>query len=79
MNTIEVLNTIFRQVFDDDTIMVRHDMTANDVDNWDSLTNINLIIAIECKFEIRFDAKEISAFKKVGDLIDAIERKMATK
>jgi acyl carrier protein len=49
--------------------------TAQDVDGWDSLMHINLIVAIEREFKIRFTTKEITALRNVGDLIDVIARK----
>ncbi len=76
MTTIEMLNQIFRMVFDDDTIQVGRDMTSNDVDGWDSLSHVNLIITIEAKFGISFTQKELLRQKNVGNLIDNIERKL---
>ena len=69
------LNDIFRDVFDDPSIIVREDMTADDVENWDSLTHINLIVAIEKKFKIRFTTGEVSGLKNVGELIQLISKK----
>lgn len=77
MSTIETMQEVFRQVFDDDSIILNPKMTANDVDGWDSLSHINLILAIENKFNIRFSQRELLTFTKVGDLQDAIERKIA--
>ena len=77
MTTNEILQGIFRQVFDDDTITLSPDLTANDVDGWDSLSHINLILAIENRFNICFTQKELLTLSKVGDLIDAIDRKIS--
>lgn len=77
MTTIESLNQIFCMVFDDDTIQVNREMTANDVDGWDSLSHINLITTIETKFGIRFTQKELLKQRNVGNLIDDIERKLS--
>lgn len=77
MNTIETLNEIFQMVFDDDSINLRPDMTANDVDGWDSLSHINLITAVEAMFKIRFTQKELLKQRNVGDLIANIESKVA--
>ena len=55
-------------VFDDDSLELHADLTANDVDNWDSLTHINLIVAIEKEFRIRFTTSEVSGLKNVGEL-----------
>jgi acyl carrier protein len=77
MTTIEKLTGIFRTVFDNEDIDLRPEMTANDVDGWDSLSHINLILFVENGFEIRFSPNEILTFKNVGDLIKCIESKMA--
>lgn len=77
MTTTETLNGIFRMVFDDDGIEIERDMTANDIDGWDSLSHVNLITAVESKFKIRFTHKELLTLKNIGDLLDHIERKAA--
>lgn len=76
MSTLETMQEIFRQVFDDDTIILNSEMTANEVDGWDSLSHINLILAIENKFKIRFTQRELMTFSNVGDLKAAIDRKL---
>jgi acyl carrier protein len=63
-------------VFDDDSIQVFPEMTANDVDGWDSLSHVNLILAIETKFGLKFTRKELLKQKNVGDLIADINRKL---
>ena len=77
MTTMETLNQIFCMVFDDDTLRIRPEMTANDVDGWDSLSHINLITAIETKFAIRFTQKELLKQRNVGNLIADIDGKLA--
>lgn len=77
MTTHEKLNSIFREVFDDDGIAVGPETTANDVDGWDSLSHINLIVAVESRFNIRFGQKELLTFKNVGDMLRCIEAKIA--
>lgn len=79
MSTFEKLNEIFCEVFDDDTIKLKPEMTANDVDGWDSISHLNLIIAIEQKFGIKFSQKELMKFKNVGDLYRSIEKKLEAK
>jgi len=76
-NLIEKLTDIFREVFDDDSIVLRNELTADDVENWDSLTHINLIVAIEKEFKIRFTTGEVSGLKNVGDLISLVSRKIS--
>jgi acyl carrier protein len=76
MTTVEKLNQIFCMVFDDDSIRINPEMTANDVDGWDSLSHVNLITTIEAKFGILFSQKELLKHRNVGNLIDDIERKL---
>jgi acyl carrier protein len=76
-NLIEKLTDIFREVFDDDSIVLRNELTADDVENWDSLTHINLIVAIEKEFKVRFTTGEVSGLKNVGDLISLVSRKIS--
>ena len=78
MELQEKLNEIFCEVFDDDDIQITPEMAANDVDGWDSLSHVNLIVAIETKFNIRFSQKELLTFKNVGDLMNSIRSKITT-
>jgi len=76
MSTMNKLNEIFCEVFDQDDLQIAPEMTANDVDGWDSLSHINLIVAVESAFKIRFNQKELLTFKNVGDLLSSIESKL---
>ena len=76
MNIMENLNEIFRMVFDDHSIQINLEMTANDVDGWDSLSHVNLITAVEAKFRFRFTQKELLTLKNIGDLYNTIEAKV---
>ena len=71
------LTGIFRKTFDDDRLEVTHEMTAADVEAWDSLSHINLILAIERGFDIRLTTREVRGMKNVGDLIETVARKTA--
>ena len=73
---LQELNKIFIDVFDDDTIRLTEQTTADDIDDWDSLEQINLIIAIEKKYHVKFNMQEISELSNVGEMIDYIERKL---
>ena len=80
METAEIyqkLDGIFRNVFDDDTIVVRSELTAADVDEWDSLSHIRLILTIEKAFRIKFSASEIGKLKNVGEFADLIRSKVS--
>jgi len=78
MTTFERLNQLFRTVFEDDSIQLRADMTAGDVDGWDSFSHVYLVRKIEATFGFRFTEKELLKQRTVGDLIADIERKSAT-
>ncbi|HLO95173.1 MAG TPA: acyl carrier protein [Burkholderiaceae bacterium] len=69
------LTELLRDVFDNDDIELTPDMTAADVEGWDSMGNVRLFLAIEQEFGLRFAASEIGAIKNVGELVAAIERK----
>ena len=68
----ERLNNVFRDVFDDESICVNENTTANDIDDWDSLSHISLIAAIEGEFGIRFDMKDVLKMKNVGEMVQKI-------
>jgi acyl carrier protein len=76
MDVLDTLNHIFCAVFDDDDIKITLDMTANDIDGWDSLSHVNLITAVEAHFKIRFTQKELLTLKNVGDLFKIIKSKI---
>ena len=78
MNKIEItekLTAIFREVFNDNAIILRDEMTANDVENWDSLTHMIMISKVEEEFGIKFRLKELNKLKQVGDIISILEEK----
>jgi acyl carrier protein len=73
---IEQLIPIFKDVLDNDDIQLTAQTTAEDIEEWDSLSHIELTVAIERHFKIRFAAKEIQNWKNVGDLLDSISLKI---
>lgn len=73
---VEKLTVVFHQVFNDNNIVLRDDMTAKDVENWDSLTHMLMITKVEEVFDIKFKLKELNKLKMVGDLISTIEGKL---
>lgn len=73
---VESLTEIFHTVFNDDSIEVKNELTAKDVKNWDSMNHVNLIIAVETEFGIRFSNDEISDLQNVGELIQLIQNKV---
>ena len=72
----DALNEIFRDNFDDDSIELNDDTTAEDIEDWDSLEQINLIVAIENQFKIKFNIKEVNRLKNVGEMTDIIISKL---
>ncbi len=69
------LTDVFHDVFDDDSIVVTPELTASDVDEWDSLRHIRLVAAVEKKFGLSFSAAEIGRLNNVGQLVSLIEAK----
>jgi acyl carrier protein len=76
---IEILTDVFREVFDTPSLTLRDDMTAADVENWDSLNHIDMIVAIERRLKIRFTTREVGALRNVGNLIDLIQEKLRAR
>ncbi len=75
MSIHERLETIFRDVFDDDALEVSDRTTAADIDGWDSVAHVNLMFAVEESFGIRFHDDELGGFADVGELKDALRSK----
>ncbi len=73
---IDIINAIFREVFDDDGLVVTPEMTADDIDEWDSLSHIRLIVAHEIEFGVKFKTTELSDLRNVGDFIDLLKSKL---
>jgi acyl carrier protein len=69
---IEQITPIFKEELDDDTLVLTAGTTANDIETWDSITNIQLIVAVEKFYKIRFTSREIQDFKNVGELCACI-------
>jgi acyl carrier protein len=69
------LTPVFHSVFGDDSIVLRPDLTANDVAGWDSLTHIRLVLTVQKAFKVKFSASEIGKLKNVQELVDLIRAK----
>jgi acyl carrier protein len=77
MTTLEKLTPIFHMVFDDDSIVLTPETTADDIDGWDSLSHMNLISAVELAFKVRFALGELQKLKNVGMLLELVDKKLA--
>ena len=77
MTTLETLNTIFRDFFENDSLDITRETTAADIKGWDSLAHINLIITIENEFSVKFAIGELQMLQNVGQMADLIESKTA--
>lgn len=76
MEIKERLQEIFRDIFDEEDLEIREDMSAKDIEDWDSLAQINLIVAIEKEFGVKFNLDEVSQLKNIGEIINQIETKL---
>lgn len=68
----ERLNKVFQDVFDDETIEVHDETTADDIDEWDSFEHINLVVAVEDEFSFKIPMGKVVTMKNVGEMIDLI-------
>ena len=71
------LTAVFRDTFDDDTLTLTPETTAKDVEDWDSLRHIQLLVAVEKAFNIRFNTGEVANLANVGQMVDLIARRAA--
>lgn len=79
LNQSEILRevqNIFREVFDNTELVVTRETTANDIEPWDSLNHMVLVVAIEKHFDVKFGLAALQSFEKVGNMIDLIEEKI---
>lgn len=74
-----VLTTVFRQVLEDDAIQLTPATTAEDVDGWDSMNHIFIVVELEKRFGVKFQAAEMEELKNVGELASLVQQKLAKK
>lgn len=70
------VTAIFRDIFDNDTLEIKETTNSMDIEDWDSLNHINLIVAIESDFKIKFSFDEVSELKNVGEMVELITLKL---
>lgn len=75
-DVFEKLNIIFRNNFDDDSICLTAETSSEDIEEWDSMEQINLVVAIQDEFGFQFNIEEVNAMKNVGEMVDFILGKM---
>lgn len=76
MDILKELEIIFQDVFDDDSIKLSESTNANDIEDWDSLMQVRLIVAIEKNFSIKFNFSDLQDLKNVGEMIEVIKKKV---
>jgi acyl carrier protein len=74
----ERLNTVFHSVFFDDSIRVKAETAAPDVEGWDSVAHVNLMVAVEAEFGVEFTTSELETMETVGDMVRLIKAKTGT-
>ena len=75
--TLEQFNEVFQEVFEDEDLQVQAQTSAKDIDDWDSLMHVNLVLAVESRFDVRFTSTEVAGLKDVGELMALVEKKRA--
>ena len=73
MDRLALVQRVFRDVFDNEELKLTPAMTQSDVDGWDSVAQVKVLLALESELGIRFETEEVSAIRSVGDLLAAIE------
>jgi acyl carrier protein len=73
------LQDIIRDIFDDPHIVLHNETTAKDVEGWNSLTHIMIVVTVESEFGIQFETAEVSELKNIGDFVELIQKKLKNK
>ena len=74
---MEIVRRIFRDVFDDEDLEVNDSTNSSDIEDWDSLEHITLIVSMEKEFNLKFDIKEVNELANVGEMVDLIASKLS--
>jgi acyl carrier protein len=78
-STIDRINQVFQQVFNDDELTVDRPTTADDVEGWDSIMHVTLLVNIEKTFGIKFTSSEVASLKNVGELTDLVDKRLEVR
>lgn len=70
------LNRVFREVFEDDELEIQDEMTAADIEEWDSLMHVVLVLAAEKEFGVNLNAADVGKLKNVGEMIDLFKKRL---
>jgi acyl carrier protein len=76
---LEQVQEIFRDVFDQPNLVITRESNASTIEDWDSLTHLNLVTAVERRYKVKFALGELQDMKNVGDLLDLLSGKLALK
>ena len=76
---LDALTDIFRDIFDDDSVVITPASSAKAFDAWDSLSNVNIMVATEMHFGVRFKTSEVEGLGNVGELVSLIQKQLAAK
>jgi acyl carrier protein len=77
--TLSRLNDLFREVFDDDDLQITESTKASDIEGWDSLMHVTLMVNVEKAFGVRFSSSEVATLKNVGELVGLIDKHTAAR
>ncbi|HVU88621.1 MAG TPA: acyl carrier protein [Pirellulales bacterium] len=72
-DTLAQLTEVFHDVFDDDSLVITPQTTAKDIENWDSLMHVTLIVKVEKTFNVRFSSSDVAGLQNVGELVSLID------
>ncbi len=73
---MEKVQRIFRDVFDDESLIITDTTNSSDIEDWDSLEHIALVVSMEKEFDLKFDLKEVNELANVGEMVDLIASKL---
>jgi len=79
MSTLAQLQEIFREVFEDDDLVINEATSAADIEEWDSLMHVTLVLEVEGAFKLRFSSGDVAGLKTVGDLCALIEKQSGSR